>query len=189
MLEPLLRPILRRMPMMSTLTSLPLIISTIRESSALRFTVSLSAALYISLSGYAKKKSLNKSGAIAAFFTGFVNLFCSYRYGIILLAFYYSSSYLTRVGDQTKSRIELHHKKAGQRNYIQVFANSILATGLILLRYFSLWFFHNTDQSAIARSNLIFDLLFISHYACATADTWASEASICNSKLFNFFDS
>ena len=58
--------------------------------------VSLLIAVIISVYGYAKK-SLNTSGAVAAIFVGFITFFSGYVYGLVLIAFFLSSSRITKV--------------------------------------------------------------------------------------------
>eukprot|EP00618_Florenciella_parvula_P003848 CAMPEP_0119493072 /NCGR_PEP_ID=MMETSP1344-20130328/17428_1 /TAXON_ID=236787 /ORGANISM="Florenciella parvula, Strain CCMP2471" /LENGTH=121 /DNA_ID=CAMNT_0007528461 /DNA_START=144 /DNA_END=505 /DNA_ORIENTATION=+ len=75
-----------------------------------------------------KKKSLSKSGAMAAFVVGLVSFLASYRMGITLILFYQSSSSLTKVGNAIKKKLEADHKEGGQRGADQVLACSLLAT-------------------------------------------------------------
>ena len=148
---------------------------------AIHFFISLTLPLYLSYSGYIKKK-LSFSGALAAFLIGFINIQASYYYGIILLSFYYTSSLLTKYGNKTKLTIELHHKEFGQRNYVQVFANSILATLLLLIKQTFIWdhLFENINNIH-SNYSILFECLFIAHYACANGDTWASEIGVLSS--------
>ncbi|CAM9511862.1 unnamed protein product, partial [Ectocarpus sp. 8 AP-2014] len=67
-----------------------------------RWGVALVLASYMSVSGL-KKKSLNRSGAMAAFFVGLVSLGLSLRLGLTLILFYKSSSILTKVAFETSS--------------------------------------------------------------------------------------
>lgn len=132
-----------------------------------------------------RKKSLNSSGSIAAIFVGFSTFAVSYRFGFLLIIFYYTSSKLTKVKEDIKAKLESDYAKGGQRNWIQVFANSILAT----LASISFIVICGEDSEAVSfqhaptqnisknlRAHLICAVL--SHYACATADTWASELGI-----------
>jgi uncharacterized membrane protein len=83
--------------------------------------------LYPSSSGI-RKRSLSKSGSIAAFVVGFVSLAVSYRFGLILLLFYYTSSSMTKYKEPQKAKLESNYQFGGQRDAIQVLANSFLAT-------------------------------------------------------------
>ena len=61
-----------------------------------RYILALILAIGMSIKGY-KKKSLSKSGTIAAFFVGLLTLGTSYRFGLTLLNFYITSSKLTKI--------------------------------------------------------------------------------------------
>ena len=51
-----------------------------------------------------KKKSLDETGATAAFFVGLISFAVSYRMGMILILFYLSSSRLTKLKEDKVSR-------------------------------------------------------------------------------------
>lgn len=123
-----------------------------------------------------RKKSLNISGAVAAIFVGFITFVCSYRFGLILILFYYVSSKLTKVREDIKSKLEDDYSIGGQRNWIQVFANSILATLICLVYYYYIGedsyidFSNDPLSNSTFRSKLL--CVYVAHYACATGDTW-----------------
>lgn len=157
----------------------------------IRVAFALVIALLLALHGY-KKRSLSKSGAIAAIVVGFFSFGASYRAGVILILFYYSSSKLTKVRDDIKSKLEEEYTVGGQRNWVQVFASSILATVVAILFYL----FCGEDQNIIfggdsAESFSLFGVntsrhslraylwvAYVAHYATANADTWASELGV-----------
>ena len=148
----------------------------------IRVSLALLLSLYLSVQGY-RKKSLNKSGAIAAFFVGLTSFSVSYRFGILLISFYYSSSKLTKVKSGVKKKLEADFKESGQRDYVQVLSNSVLATLLALTFYFV----YGEDNFAIdfKSSNALQSQLlcaYITHYAVANGDTWASELGILSTK-------
>jgi uncharacterized membrane protein len=59
--------------------------------------VALAAVIAVVLARHGlRKKSLSPSGARAAFAVGFTSFAMSYRFGVVLIAFYYSSSRLTK---------------------------------------------------------------------------------------------
>lgn len=137
----------------------------------------LAALISLGLSYHGiKKKSLSASGAIAAVFVGFTSFACSYRFGIILILFYYVSSKLTKVREDIKAKLEDDYAMGGQRNWIQVFANSILATSVCIAYcyYFgsdsNIDFSDVSDLNAVLRSKLL--CMYVAHYACAAGDTW-----------------
>jgi uncharacterized membrane protein len=94
--------------------------------------IALSGAL--ALHGY-RKRSLALSGCTAAFVVGFVHFAVSLQFGLILIFFYYTSSYLTKLKQERKQRLEAHYKVGGQRDALQVLANSVLAS-IIAVLYF-----------------------------------------------------
>jgi uncharacterized membrane protein len=160
----------------------------------LRYTLALILASYLSFHGISKK-SLDLSGALGAILVGFLSFACSYRFGFILILFYYSSSKLTKFKENVKSLIEDNYAKGGQRNYLQVFASSLLATAVAVVFYIccgedSDVNFGNPPENdeyieifnvfTITQSTLKSYLwsVYIAHYATATADTWASELGV-----------
>jgi len=151
-----------------------------------------------------RKKSLNASGAAAAFFVGFVSFTAGVRFGTLLILFYFTGSQLTKMGSARKATFEEGYTVGGQRSWVQVFACSILATacavvymwvvgedtyvdfgetagwmvgrsaGAVTVSVFGLW------QFTVARRRLGSYLwaMYVAHYACAAADTWASEVGV-----------
>jgi uncharacterized membrane protein len=80
-----------------------------------------------------KKKSLSKSGAVAAFCVGAITMSTGVEFGATLIFFYQSSSTLTKYGSAIKKKKELGFKEGGQRDAIQVLSNSLIATVLAAL--------------------------------------------------------
>ncbi|RLN50409.1 hypothetical protein BBJ29_000933 [Phytophthora kernoviae] len=125
-----------------------------------------------------KKKSLDVSGAIAASFVGFLTLSSSYRFGVLLLGFYFSGSKLTKVRSSVKQQLDANYKPGGQRSAGQVLACSLLATFIAVYTFLQ---FGDDDvpidfTAAKAHSYLLAS--YIGHYACCAADTWASELGV-----------
>lgn len=87
---------------------------------------------YLAYHGYSKK-SLDITGSCAAFIVGFVSFQVSIRFGLILIIFYYTSSKFTKLNEKRKAELEDNYQVGGQRNAIQVLANSFLATFIALL--------------------------------------------------------
>ena len=160
-------------------------------------------AIYLSYSGY-KKKSLSVSGSIGAFVVGFLTFSASYRFGIILITFYYSGSKFTKLQESVKLTYEDGYLSGGQRNIIQVFVNSILAT-IVAITYLVYIgedadiFFSNESSmeelmniypmSKLKLGSLLW-CAFLGHYACAAGDTWSSELGIlskCPPRLITKF--
>jgi uncharacterized protein (TIGR00297 family) len=146
-----------------------------------RCVIAIILALLLSVHGYTKK-SLDISGCIAACFVGFICLATSYRFGLLLLLFYYSSSKLTKLKENIKIKLEEDYSLGGQRNWIQVFANSILATVVCLFYYFSCGDDTNISFRGSPSSKTFlasqFACMIVAHFACANGDTWASEVGI-----------
>ena len=64
-----------------------------------------------------RRRSLDASGGIAGFVVMAVHIACGYRYGALLLAFFLSSSKVTKIGEDRKRRVEEDFKEGGQRNW------------------------------------------------------------------------
>ncbi|XP_037441205.1 protein PGR-like [Triticum dicoccoides] len=80
-----------------------------------------------------RRRSLDAWGGAAGFAVMALHLACGYRYGALLLAFFFTSSKVTKIGEDRKRRVEEDFKEGGQRNWIQVLANSAIATVLVIL--------------------------------------------------------
>eukprot|EP00898_Chlorokybus_atmophyticus_P003835 jgi/Chlat1/4452/Chrsp29S04401 len=127
-----------------------------------------------------RKRSLSPSGAAAAMLIGFVTMACGMRYFLVLFAFYYSSSRLTKYGAAVKHAVEADFKEGGQRNWVQVCANSLPATlcaaAATLMRGWDggeVVFDAKFDPAATALL-----AAFVGYFACCCADTWASELGV-----------
>ena len=128
--------------------------------------------------GGLKKKSLNWSGALAAVMVGAVSLAANAVFGSVLLAFFISSSALTKYGNERKARIEDGHKAGGQRDWVQVAANGGLPTAFagahIALRGLSAPVF---DAAADPVSTAL-ACAYLCYYSCCAGDTWSSELGV-----------
>lgn len=100
-----------------------------------RAAIGVAVALTLSAHGM-RKKSLSMSGSVAAFAVGFLHTAVSLRFGTILILFYYTSSYLTKLKQERKRVLEAHYKVGGQRNWIQVLSNSAMGTVTATLFWF-----------------------------------------------------
>lgn len=122
--------------------------------------------------GYGKG-SLSGAGAAAAFCVGCVHMLAGPSFGLTLIAFYYSSSKLTKFKAHIKQQLEKDFKDGGQRSPAQVLANSLGSAVFAAL-------------AAAAASKLIPQIIpqpalltgFLAYLACCCADTWASELGI-----------
>ncbi len=159
----------------------------------LRQVIAVGIAFGLSYHGLSKK-SLNMSGSVAAVFVGYTAFACSYRFGLLLILFYYSSSKLTKWKQDYKAKIEEDYAVGGQRNWMQVFASSLLATfvciGFYLLcgedQHISFGEPYGNVNNvellgfSVNRGVLASYLwvIYIAHYCTANADTWASELGV-----------
>jgi len=89
-----------------------------------RFLIALVSVIFVIYHGL-KKGSLNRSGAILAFFTGnelnsiivlkfivlgLITCCCGYRFAICLISFFLSSSFWTKYKSKEKAKLEDGHK-------------------------------------------------------------------------------
>lgn len=141
--------------------------------------VTLAAAM--SARGY-RKGSLSASGAALAFFVGLGSCVASVRFGLTLIAFFLSSSKVTKVGAARKRELEDGHQEGGNRNWVQVAANGGLGTALalaFLCRVRSAGLHPELPlSSATAPVETALQAAYMCHYACCSADTWASELGV-----------
>lgn len=122
-----------------------------------------------------KRKSLDLSGAFAGFLVMSLHFFAGYRFGALLLVFFFTSSKLTKMGEEKKRSIDADFKEGGQRNWIQVLANSGIATMLaVTVGKLTGWQDKCLDSK---ESALVTSLIggIIGQYACCNGDTWSSE--------------
>ena len=138
-----------------------------------RACIALFIAVMLALRGK-KKKSLSTSGAAAAFFVGFLSFLASYRFGVCLILFYQSSSSLTKYKGEVKKKLEADYKEVGQRNYMQVFSCSLLATILAMVYFAVEGNDAPVDFTAHPRRSFLL-CAYLGHYGCCAGDTWASE--------------
>jgi len=127
-----------------------------------------------------KRKSLSKSGAIAAWFVGFFSLAGLVRSGIVLIVFYLTSSKLTKVKSNIKKTLEEDYVVGGERGAVQVLCCSFLATVLSIAHYF-----YVGEDGLVLSGDAVhraISLGVVSHYATCAADTWASELGILNKR-------
>ncbi len=161
----------------------------------MRLCLASALALGLSYHGW-KKKSLDWSGCLAACIVGFIAVATSYRNGLLLLSFYYSSSKLTKMKEDVKASLEEDYAPGGQRNWIQVLANSLLSTILAIIYYV---YIGEDQEIAFSPSSNLYDedqviifgleisksvlasqlvCMYIAHFSTANGDTWASEVGI-----------
>ena len=131
-------------------------------------------AVAVAVRGY-QQFSLSPTGALAAVAVGWGTLASSFRSGLVLLAFFFVSSALTKFGEENKN-VEDEHQKGGQRNWIQVLSNgglpALLSVGAAThsggLDWALLPFSAHPGYSFLIS-------MFLGYFACCCGDTWASE--------------
>jgi uncharacterized protein (TIGR00297 family) len=112
-------------------------------------------------------RMLDRSGALTAALLGFAVLaYGGWAWALLLLAFFASSSLLSRTFKARKRTIEADFAKGGQRDWGQVLANG--GVGLIALL---LWLAGFIDGGQAG-------LLYAGALATVTADTWATELGV-----------
>lgn len=128
--------------------------------------------------GAYRRKSLDLSGAVAGFLVMSIHLAVNYRFGAMLLVFFFTSSKFTKVGEEKKRLLDAEFKEGGQRNWIQVLFNSGIAMVLVLIA----WKLIGSRDMCLdsKQSQLITSLTggIIGHYCCCNGDTWSSELGI-----------
>lgn len=129
-------------------------------------------------SGAYRRKSLDLSGAVAGFLVMSIHLAVNYRFGAMLLVFFFTSSKFTKLGEEKKRLLDAEFKEGGQRNWIQVLFNSGIATVLVVIA----WKLIGSRDMCLdsKQSQLITSLIggIIGHYCCCNGDTWSSELGI-----------
>lgn len=125
-----------------------------------------------------RRKFLDLSGALAGFIVMTVHFAVGYRFGAMLLVFFFTSSKLTKIGEEKKRLVDADFKEGGQRNWVQVLFNSGIATILALI----IWKETGWEDKCLdsKESALITSLIggIIGHYSCCNGDTWSSELGV-----------
>lgn len=122
-----------------------------------------------------KRGSLSCSGALGALLVGFVLTMANYSFFSSLLAFFITSSKLTRWGGEQKKKIDAEYKEGGQRNWVQVFCNGGVPTELALLYMIEVGPGEIPVDFSKQYSASWMCLSLLGALACSTGDTWASE--------------
>jgi uncharacterized protein (TIGR00297 family) len=127
----------------------------------LRLLLGFALSLFVALLAY-RAHSLSRSGVAGAVLTGTLIVgFGGWSWGLALIAFFVSSSLLTRYRQERKASMEALAAKGGRRDLGQALANGGLAALLAVL--------------AAALPHPAWAAAFAGALAAATADTWATE--------------
>ncbi|XP_035003305.1 transmembrane protein 19 [Hippoglossus stenolepis] len=129
-----------------------------------------------------KRRSLDHSGALGALLVGFVLTMANYSFFSSLLAFFITSSKLTRWGGAQKKKIDAEYKEGGARNWVQVFCNGGVPTELALLYMIEVGPGEIAIDFGKQYSASWMCLSLVGALACSTGDTWASEVGPVLSK-------
>jgi uncharacterized protein (TIGR00297 family) len=112
--------------------------------------------------------SLSKDGAFAAVIIGTVIFgLGGWQWAVLLLAFFISSSLLTRAFNKRKRKMNEKYSKGGHRDAAQVFGNGGIASFFVMLHAFF-------PQTTWAWAG------FAAALAAVNADTWATELGVLN---------
>jgi uncharacterized protein (TIGR00297 family) len=124
-------------------------------------------AILIAFVAY-RAHSLNKSGAFAATLTGTIIFgIGGWQWAILLLAFFITSSALSRAFKKRKQGLDEKFSKGHERDAGQVFGNGGIATAFVVLHFF----FPGASWTWIG---------FAAALAAVNADTWATELGVLN---------
>jgi len=124
-------------------------------------------ALIIAYLAY-RARSLNKSGAVAAAFTGTIIFGVGgWEWAILLLTFFITSSALSRAFKKRKQGLDEKFSKGHERDAGQVFGNGGISTLFAALHFFY-------PESTLPWVG------FAAALAAVNADTWATELGVLN---------
>jgi len=127
-------------------------------------------AAVIAFAAY-RAHSLSRSGAWGAFLEGTIIFgLGGWRWAVLLLFFFISSSALTRLFARRKAALAEKFDKGGQRDIGQVLANGGIASIFAGLHFF----FPSASWTWVA---------FAASLAAVNADTWATELGVLNPSL------
>ncbi len=128
-------------------------------------------------SGY-KKGSLSKSGFIGALIVGTIIFgFGGWIWFTLLIAFFISSSILTKYKLKAKKHLAEKFAKGGRRDFWQALANAGVGSILAILLLYHMLTGSIEFSSETFYAN-IFMASFIGAMSTVTADTWATEVGV-----------
>ncbi|KAM8909414.1 transmembrane protein 19 isoform 1-T2 [Spinachia spinachia] len=147
---------------------------TLQPVSPWRWLFSILVPLMLTVRGL-KRQSLSVSGALGALLVGFVLTMANYSFFSALLAFFITSTKLTRWGGAHKRTLDAEYKEGGQRNWIQVFCNGGVPTELALLYMIEVGPGEMPIDFGRQYTASWMCLSLLGALACSCGDTWASE--------------
>lgn len=122
-----------------------------------------------------KKRSLDLSGACLGLFMGFILTLTNYAHLACLLAFFVTSSKVTKFRMDKKKKLEVNFKEGGQRNWIQVLCNGGMASQLAVLYLVDVGCGERPIDFAKDYRSSWLSIGILGAFACCNGDTWASE--------------
>lgn len=108
-----------------------------------------------------RKKSLSKSGAVAGFVVAVLSWSSGPDFGLTLLFFHQTGSWLTKFGASRKMALDANNTECGERGALQVLSCSAVATALAVA--------YRLEERPWLLSS------YVAFYASCAGDTWASE--------------
>lgn len=141
---------------------------------AWRWLVSIVASLLLAWYGL-RKKSLDKSGAVAGVAVGFLLTISNMCFFASLMTFFLLASKATKYRSSMKQKFEADFKEGGQRNWVQVICNGGIASQFAMLYML---------DNGVGEMPVDFSKQYMSSYfstavlgalACCCGDTFASE--------------
>ena len=136
----------------------------------LKFFLGILFAAIIAFAAY-RAHSLSRSGAWGAFLEGTIIFgLGGWRWAVLLLAFFVSSSALTRLFAKRKATLDEKFDKGGQRDIGQVLANGGIASIFAGLYFF----FPEASWTWVG---------FAASLAAVNADTWATELGVLSPSM------
>jgi len=134
-------------------------------------------SLLIAGSGY-KRGNLSKSGLIGALIVGTIIFgFGGWIWFTLLIAFFISSSMLTKYKFKAKERLAEKFAKGGRRDFWQAIANAGVGSIVAILLFYYMLTGGMEFKFEIFYTS-IFTAAFIGAMSTVTADTWATEIGV-----------
>lgn len=131
--------------------------------------------LFSSLIGFAayRRGSLTRSGVVGAILTGTAIFgFGGFVPGLLLVAFFVSSTALSKYKARAKADVNEKFQKGSQRDFGQALANGGWAALLAVGYWYATW------SHAEERTQGLLFAAFVGAIATVTADTWATEIGV-----------
>ncbi|XP_033731677.1 transmembrane protein 19-like, partial [Pecten maximus] len=122
-----------------------------------------------------KKRSLDKTGAVAGLVVGFVLTISSLCFFSSLLTFFVLASKATKYKSSTKKKFEEDFKEGGQRNWIQVLCNGGIAAQFAVLYMLDSGCTERIVDFKAWYNSSLFSMAVLGALACSCGDTFASE--------------